>query len=107
MDTIGNCQRRVFSLGVSQLMHKITNLWKFELNIGQRSCKIIMKEKHPRHTKVVCFQMLDFETSKSNSDVAKLNLWKITSFSNTTLLKREPFLKKFYTINSSLLIVTK
>ena len=30
--TIGNCQRPVFSLGVSQHMHKITNLWKFELN---------------------------------------------------------------------------
>ena len=31
LDTIGNCQRTVFSLGVSQHMHKITNLWKFEL----------------------------------------------------------------------------
>ena len=30
--TIGNCQRPVFSLGVSQHIHKITNLWKFELN---------------------------------------------------------------------------
>ena len=28
----GNCQRPVFSLGVSQHMHKITNLWTFELN---------------------------------------------------------------------------
>ena len=26
MDTIGNCQRLVFTLGVSQHMHKITNL---------------------------------------------------------------------------------
>ena len=32
MDTIGNCQRLVFTVGVSQHMHKITNLWKFELN---------------------------------------------------------------------------
>ena len=31
MDTSGNCQRTVFSLRVSQHMHKITNLWKFEL----------------------------------------------------------------------------
>ena len=30
--TFGNCQRPVFSLAVSQHMHKITNLWKFELN---------------------------------------------------------------------------
>ena len=26
LDTFGDCQRPVFSLGVSQLMHKITNL---------------------------------------------------------------------------------
>ena len=32
LDTIGNCQRPVFSLGVSQHMHKITNLGQFELN---------------------------------------------------------------------------
>ena len=32
LDNIGNCQRPVFLLGVSQHMHKITNLWKFELN---------------------------------------------------------------------------
>ena len=32
------CQRPAFSLGVSQHMHKITNLWKFELN---RSHKVV------------------------------------------------------------------
>ena len=32
LDTIGNCQRPVFSLGVSQHMHKITSMWKFEHN---------------------------------------------------------------------------
>ena len=32
VDTIGNCQRPVFSLGVSHHIHKWTNLWKFELN---------------------------------------------------------------------------
>ena len=31
VDTFGNCQRPVFSIGVSQHMHKITDLWKFEL----------------------------------------------------------------------------
>ena len=35
--TIGNCQRPVFSLAVSQHMHKITNLCKFEL---KRSTKL-------------------------------------------------------------------
>ena len=37
LDTIGNCQRPVFSLGVSLHMHKISDLWKFELN---RSSKL-------------------------------------------------------------------
>ena len=37
LDTIGNCVRPVFSLAVSQHMHKVTNLWKFELN---RSSKL-------------------------------------------------------------------
>ena len=32
VNTIGNCQRPVFSLGVYQRMHKITNLLKFGLN---------------------------------------------------------------------------
>ena len=30
--TIGNCQRLVFSLGVSQHMFRITNMWKFEIS---------------------------------------------------------------------------
>ena len=45
MNTIGNCQRSVFSLVVAQHMHKITNLCKFEHN-WSRSCEIIMKEKN-------------------------------------------------------------
>ena len=63
-----------------------------------------MKEKTPLSHEVVCFQMLDFETSNSKSEVSKSNSWKITSFSKTTLLQRErePFLTMFYTINSSL-----
>ena len=34
LDTFGNCQRPIFSLGVSQhnFMHSITNLWKCGLN---------------------------------------------------------------------------
>ena len=37
VDTIGNCQRPVFSPGVSQHMHNITYLRKFELS---RSSKL-------------------------------------------------------------------
>ena len=42
-----------------------------------------MKEKTPLSHEVVPFQMLDFETSKSNYDVSKSNSWKIASFSKT------------------------
>ena len=109
LDTIGNCQRPVFSLGVSQHMHKITNLWKFKLNWS-------MKRKTPLShevvcfqmlSEVVCFQMLDFGTSNSKLEVSKSTSWKITSFSKTTSLQREPFLTMFFTINLSPLLVTK
>ena len=41
--------------------------------IGRRSCKIKMEEKTLLLHENVCFQMLDFVTSKSNSEVAKSN----------------------------------
>ena len=81
-DTIGNCQRPVFLLDVSQSMHiknKPVNNKKMKKN--EKNC----------HTKLCAFQMLDFETSKSNSEVSKSNLWKITSVSKTTLLQMELF----------------
>ena len=74
LDTIGNCQRPVFSLGVAQHMHKQTNLWKFELN-WLRSCEIIMEEKTPLSHKGVCFQMLDLSI--------QIFYWEKTSFSKT------------------------
>ena len=88
------------------IMHKITNLLTFELN---RSAKLrdINERKNTLVNKVVCFQMLDFETSSSKLEVSKSNLWKITSFSKTTSLQREPFLTVLYTINLSPLLVTK
>ena len=106
LDTIGNCLRPVFSLAVSQHMHKITNMGNLS-SIGHRSCEIIMKEKTPLSYEVVCFQILDFETSSSKSEVSKSNSRKITSFSKTKLLQREPFLTMFYTTNSSPLLITK
>ena len=70
LNTIGSCQRPVFSLGV---LYKIcVNL----SSIGCRSCEITMKEKTPLSHEVVCFQMLYFETSKSNSEVWKSNFVK-------------------------------
>ena len=50
LDTIGICQRPVFSHDVSQCMHKITlkegQTCENLDSIGRRSCKIIMEEKH-------------------------------------------------------------
>ena len=66
-----------------------------------------MKEKTPFSHEVVCFQFLDFETSKSNFEVSKSNSLKITSLSETMILQREPFYTMFYTINLSPLLVTK
>ena len=57
--------------------------------------------------KVVCFQMLDFETSNSKPEFSKSNSCKITSFVKTTLLQWESFLTMFYTTNSSPLPITK
>ena len=65
-----------------------------------------MNEKEPLSNDVVCFPVLDFEVSNSKSEVLKSNLWKITSFLKTTCLQREPFLKMFYNINSSPLLVS-
>ena len=50
MDTIGNCQRPVFSLGVSQHMDKITNLRKFELDWSSELRDNYERTKHPCHT---------------------------------------------------------
>ena len=71
------------TVGVSKHMHKITNLENLS-SIGGRSFEIIMKEKTPLSHEVVCFLMLDFETSNSKLEVSKSNSWKITSFLKTT-----------------------
>ena len=67
----------VSSLGVSQLMHKITSLRENKCKLKRR-CEIIMEETTPLSHEDVFFQMLDFGTSKSNSDVSKSNSLKIT-----------------------------
>ena len=110
MDTIGICLRLVFTVGESQHMHKITNLCKFELNRWSKlrdNCERKNTLVIPWSHEVVCFQMLDFKTSNSKSEVSKSNSWKITSFSKTTSFQRELFLKMFYTINLSPLLVIK
>ena len=105
MDNIDSCQRPVFSLGVSQHKLKLTNLWKFELNWSSELRGNNDKEKTPWH-EVVCFQMLDFETSKSNSTVSKSNSY----FSGKFFLSRKlryfrgsRFAQCFYTVLHCLL----
>ena len=53
-------------------MHKMTNLWKFELNWSSKlpGNKLI---KTPLSHEAVCFHMLDFTTSNSNSEVSNSN----------------------------------
>ena len=58
-----------------------------------------MEEKTPLSHEVVCFQMLDFGTSKPTSEVSKSNSLKITSFVENYVTSEEAM---FYTINSPL-----
>ena len=65
----------------SGVIHKITNLWKFELNWSLKLQDNIERKKKHLVTQSRVLQMLDFETSNSKSEVLKSNSWKITSFS--------------------------
>ena len=74
VDTIGNCQRLAFTVGVSQHKLKVTNLWKFEPNwssnlqdnnerkkntLVTRSCVRIdgwFRKKHPCWTNLFAFR---------------------------------------------------
>ena len=47
-----------FTVCVSQHMHKITNLWKFELNWSSNLRDNNEREKHPCHTKLCAFRWL-------------------------------------------------
>ena len=88
MDTIGNCQRPVFPLIPVYLniyMHKITNMWKFELN---RLLKLRENNErnNPCHTKLCAIRWLIFKPQilnlKSRNQVrGKLLLsWKPRHF---------------------------
>ena len=61
-------------------MHKITNLWKFELNWSSK-----LRENDGRKntlvTQVECFEMLKFETSAEVSNSVQIFEWEIASFS--------------------------
>ena len=52
LNTFGNCQRPVFSLGVSQHLQKITNVWTFEFNW---SSKLRLKSAEFSNSIQVCY----------------------------------------------------
>ena len=108
LDTIGNCQRLVFTLAVSQHMHKTTV--KISVKIWAQSVvevARIMKEKIPSSHEVVCVQMLDFETSNSKSEVSKSIRWKLLLSRKLHYFRGSCFSQMFYTTNLSPLFVTK
>ena len=85
-DTIGNCQRPVFSLGVSQHMHKITNLWKFELDWSSELRDNYERKKLTCHTKLCAFrcsisrpQILNLR-SRNQIRGELLHSWKLRHF---------------------------
>ena len=104
LDTIGNCQRPVFSLGVSQhtCMHKITNLWKFELDWSSELQDNYERKKHPCHTKLCAFKCLISRPQILNLRSRNQFVGNILLSQKTTSLQREQFFTMFYTINSSL-----
>ena len=94
--TIGSCQRPVFSLGVSQHIHKLTNLWKFELNWSSK-----FGENGKRKNTLVG-QMCVLSDRNKRLIARSLNILVGSYlFSKTTLLQRESFPTMFCTINSS------
>ena len=61
LDTIGNCQRPVFSLCVSQHMHKMTKQTCANLSsIGRRSCKISKEKNESNSCKITSFSKTTF-----------------------------------------------
>ena len=54
---------------------------------------------------IFCFQMLDFETSKSNSEVSKSNSWKLLISRKLRYFRGSSF-SQCFTNNSSPLLVT-
>jgi hypothetical protein len=58
LDTIGNCQRPVFPLAVSQHMHIITNLWKFDLDWSSELRDDYERKKYLCYTKLCAFRCL-------------------------------------------------
>ena len=100
--TFSNCRRAVFSVSVSQHKHKKTSLWNCELN-----CSSELRENDDRkNTLVGWIWVLSDRNKRLLARRFLLFYWEITPFSKSMLLQSEPFLTMFYTINSSVMLVT-
>ena len=103
VDTIGNCQRPVSSLAVSQHhKHEITNLWRFELDWSSELRDNYKRKKHCCHTKMCAFRCLILGPQVLNLRSQNQICGKVL-----TPLQREPFITMFWTTNLSPLFVTK
>ena len=88
-------------------MHKISNLWKIELNRLSKLQTNNERKKHPCHTKLCAFRWLILRYHILNLRSRNQMRGKLLHFSKNTLPQRELFLTMFYTINLSPLLVIK
>ena len=95
LDTICKCQRLVFKVGVSQHTHKITNLWKFELNqssklrdINERKNILVAPWSHES----VCFQCLISRPQTLNLRSRNQIRGKLLHFKGSCFINLSPIL---------------
>ena len=103
---IGNC-RLAFTVGVSQHMHRITNLWKFELSRSSNLRDNNERKKHSCHTKLCAFRWLI-----SRPQVLNLRSWnqirgKLLRSRKLRHFRGSLFSQCFIPSSSSPLLVTK
>ena len=87
VDTIGSCQRLAFTVGVSQHMLKITNLWKFERNRSSN-----LRDNNERTNTLVTLSCVRLDSLFRVELRLSLKLWHF---------RRSRFSQTFYTINLS------
>jgi hypothetical protein len=71
MDTFGNCQRPIFSLGVSQHIHKNNKPVKIWTQLVINVAKEKLKKNTPLSHKL-CFQMLELSSREFSSNIILL-----------------------------------
>ena len=99
LETFVNCQRPVFSLGASQIVYKLTNLWTLWLNWLSN-----LKENNEWKTHLlhyfVCFKCITNKRIQLKSFIIRVKNYLFPQ-------NYESFLTLFYTFNSSPSLITK